>query len=118
MRVSALSLAYFIYDLACCWVDKNMTMDNLAHHLVSIVGIGAGLAYEMCGSEIMATLLITEISSPFLHLREFLKELGYKNTDLNLAADVTPVIHLRFSAVLSRPYECSNLEEASHIAIH
>lgn len=36
-----------------------------------------------------ATMWITEISSPFLHLRECLKELGYKDTDLNLAADVS-----------------------------
>lgn len=36
----------------------------------------------------VAALWITEISSPFLHLRELLKELGYKDTDLNLAADV------------------------------
>jgi hypothetical protein len=37
----------------------------------------------------MAALWITEISSPFLHLRELLKELGYRDTDLNLAADVS-----------------------------
>lgn len=36
----------------------------------------------------VATLWITEISSPFLHMRELLKELGYRDTDLNLAADV------------------------------
>ncbi|MFS7972370.1 putative TLC domain-containing protein [Helianthus anomalus] len=42
MRVLELSLAYFIYDLVCCWFDNNKGIDNLAHHLVSIVGIGAG----------------------------------------------------------------------------
>lgn len=42
-----------------------------------------------CGSEMAATMVITEISSPFLHLREILKELGYRDTDLNFAADVS-----------------------------
>lgn len=42
-----------------------------------------------CGSEMVAALWITEISSPFLHLREILKEIGYRDTDLNLAADVS-----------------------------
>lgn len=37
----------------------------------------------------VAALFITELSSPLLHLRELLKELGYKGTDLNLAADVS-----------------------------
>lgn len=37
----------------------------------------------------VACLWITEISSPFLHLRELLKELGYKATNLNLAVDVS-----------------------------
>jgi len=37
----------------------------------------------------VVALWITEISSPFLHLRELLKELGYKDTDLSLVADVS-----------------------------
>lgn len=39
-----------------------------------------------------AALWITEISSPFLHLRELLKELGYRDTDLNIAADVSNIV--------------------------
>jgi len=48
-----------------------------------------------CGSEMVAALWITEISSPFLHLREILKEIGYRDTDLNLAADVS-TLHTYF----------------------
>lgn len=90
MRTLAISLSYMIYDLVCCHMDKQkpVGVDNSVHHLVSIVGIGAGLAYQRCGSEMVASLWITEISSPFLHLRELLKEVGHKGTDLNLAADV------------------------------
>lgn len=46
------------------------------------------------GSEMVAAIWITEISSPFLHLREILKEIGYRDTDLNLAADVSIFIYL------------------------
>lgn len=37
----------------------------------------------------VAAMWITEISSPFLHMRELLKEIGYRDTDLNLALDVS-----------------------------
>ncbi|TQD96130.1 hypothetical protein C1H46_018273 [Malus baccata] len=46
---------------------------------------------RQCGSEMVAALWITELSSPFLHIRELLKELGYRDTDLNLAADAMAV---------------------------
>lgn len=41
-----------------------------------------------CGTEMVASLFITEISSPLLHLREMLKEFGVRDTDLNLVVDV------------------------------
>ncbi|KAK7383003.1 hypothetical protein VNO78_28668 [Psophocarpus tetragonolobus] len=78
MQVLAVSLSYLIYDLACCHLGERVYLDNTVHHLVSIIGIGA---------EMVATVWITEISSPFLHLRELLKELGYRDTLVNLAAD-------------------------------
>lgn len=46
MRALGVTLAYLIYDLVCCWYDKNLKIDNLVHHLVCIVGIGIGLAHE------------------------------------------------------------------------
>ncbi|XP_027941671.1 transmembrane protein 136-like isoform X2 [Vigna unguiculata] len=97
MQVLAVSLSYLIYDLACCHFGERVSLDNTVHHLVSIVGIGAGLFYQKCAAEMVATMWITEISSPFLHLRELLKELGYRDTPLNLAADdvAGTVSHLR-----------------------
>jgi len=44
---------------------------------------------DQCGSEMVGAVWVTEMSSPFLHLRELLKELGYKDTPLNLSADVS-----------------------------
>lgn len=88
MKALALTLSYMVYDAACCHLNGDVRLDNTVHHLVSIVGIGAGLAYRRCGTEMVASLLITEISSPLLHLREMLKEFGVRDTDLNLLVDV------------------------------
>ncbi|XP_058088436.1 uncharacterized protein LOC131235312 isoform X1 [Magnolia sinica] len=104
METLAVTVAYLIYDLICCFFDNHVSLDNSIHHLVSIVGIGAGLAYEMCGSEMVAALWITEISSPFLHMRELLKELGYRDTDLNLAADIAFAVIFTLARMVGGPY--------------
>src|SRR4051812_48838662 len=114
MRALAVTLSYMIYDGACCHLSGDARLDNALHHLISIVGLAAGLAYQkvflllllllpsaltflffsflfwcifgnngvriavlgvQCGTEQVACLLVTEISSPLLHLREMLKEL-------------------------------------------
>ncbi|XVE56098.1 hypothetical protein DITRI_Ditri03aG0210000 [Diplodiscus trichospermus] len=101
----AVSVAYLIYDLICCLFDERFsTLDNTVHHLVSIVGLGAGLAYQKCGSEQVAALFITEISSPFLHARELLKELGYRDTGFNLAADITFAAIFSLARMVGGPY--------------
>ncbi|MCD7470156.1 hypothetical protein HAX54_009817 [Datura stramonium] len=104
IRALAVTVGYLIYDLVCCLFDKQVKIDNLIHHLVSAVGLGAGLFHEWCGSEMVAALWITEISSPFLHLREILKELGYKDTDLNLAADVLFAVIFSSARMIGGPY--------------
>ncbi|OWM80876.1 TLC domain-containing protein 5-like isoform X1 [Punica granatum] len=100
----AASLSYLIYDLFCCLFDKRVSVDNAVHHLVSIIGIGAGLIYGKCGSELVAALWITEMSSPFLHLRELLKEIGYRDTDLNFAADAAFAAIFSLARMVGGPY--------------
>ncbi|KAJ6730974.1 TRANSMEMBRANE PROTEIN 136 [Salix viminalis] len=63
MQALAVSLSYLIYDLICCQFDKRVSIDNTIHHLVSIVGMAAGLVYRKCGSELIAALCVTEIST-------------------------------------------------------
>lgn len=104
MQTLAISLSYLIYDLICCLFDTRVNLDNTVHHLVSIVGIIAGLAYQKCGWEMVGALWITEISSPFLHLRENLKELGHRDTDLNLAADLAFAVIFSFARMVVGPY--------------
>ncbi|XP_059287465.1 uncharacterized protein LOC132040805 isoform X2 [Lycium ferocissimum] len=105
-KALAVTVAYLIYDFICCLFDKQVKIDNLIHHLVCIVGIGAGFAYKLCGSEMVAALWITEISSPFLHLRELLKEIGYRDTDLNFAADVLFAVIFSIARMIGGPYLC------------
>lgn len=51
-----------IYDLVCCFFERRISLDNSIHHLVSIVGIGAGLAYEK-------VCFLMELQSPFWRRR-------------------------------------------------
>ncbi|XP_073135321.1 uncharacterized protein [Henckelia pumila] len=104
MQTLAVTVGYLLYDLVCCFLDKNVKMDNTVHHLVSIIGLWSGLEYQRCGSEMVAALWITEMSSPFLHLRELLKELGYKDTDLNLAADILFAVIFTLARMVGGPY--------------
>uniref|UniRef100_A0A7N0V2M4 TLC domain-containing protein n=1 Tax=Kalanchoe fedtschenkoi TaxID=63787 RepID=A0A7N0V2M4_KALFE len=106
MQSLAITVGYLIYDLICCLFDKRINIDNAVHHIVSIVGLGAGLFYQRCGTEMVAALWITEISSPLLHLREILKELGYRDTDLNLAADVSFAVVFSIARMVGGPYLC------------
>ncbi|XP_066311710.1 uncharacterized protein [Miscanthus floridulus] len=104
MKALAVTLAYMVYDAACCHLNGDTRLDNTVHHLVSIVGIGAGLAYQRCGTEEVACLFVTEISSPLLHLREMLKEFGVRDTDLNLLVDVLFAVTFSVARMGFGPY--------------
>ncbi|KAL6553889.1 hypothetical protein OROMI_019562 [Orobanche minor] len=84
--------------------DKLKKLSIFSYLVKHIIGLLAGLAYQRCGSELVAALWITEMSSPLLHLRELLKELGYGDTDLNLAADVAFAITFTFARMIGGPY--------------
>ncbi|XP_057975775.1 uncharacterized protein LOC131163084 isoform X2 [Malania oleifera] len=100
----AVSMAYLIYDLVCCAFHKKVELDNLIHHSVGIVGIWAALSYDLRGSGTVVTLCVAEVSTPFLHLREILKELGYRDTDLNLAADILFAVIFSFARMVIGPF--------------
>ncbi|XP_054791792.1 uncharacterized protein LOC129303247 isoform X2 [Prosopis cineraria] len=57
-----------------------------------------------CGSEMVGALWVTEMSSPFLHLREALKELGYRDTAVNLAADILFASIFTVARMVAGPY--------------
>ena len=80
MRVS---LAYFLYDTLCCFFIDFDPM-GLAHHLCTIAGLLVGVRDGRCGTELVACLLLMEVSNPSMHLNQLLKEL--KRGDTRLAA--------------------------------
>ncbi|XP_039069913.1 uncharacterized protein LOC120216626 [Hibiscus syriacus] len=100
----AVTEAYLIYDTICSLFGNQFSFDNTFHHLVCIFGITAGFAFQKCVSEQVAALFITEISSPFLHARELLKEVGYRDTGLNFAADITFCVIFSVARMVGGPY--------------
>lgn len=61
MKTLAVSLAYLIYDLICGLFDKKIKIDNSIHHLVSIVGFTAGLAYKKVPTTVGQLFIISKI---------------------------------------------------------
>ncbi|CAI0436032.1 unnamed protein product [Linum tenue] len=66
--------------------------------------VAADSSPRQCGTEMVAALWVTEISSPFLHLRELLKELGYRDTQFNFAADIAFAAIFSFARMGCGPY--------------
>ncbi|KAL2632303.1 hypothetical protein R1flu_016989 [Riccia fluitans] len=88
MRAITTSLAYFIYDFFCCLLDVPVDYANAVHHIVTIIGLGYGFVLQTSGPELVACLWLMELSNPFMHARELLKELGVKDTPVNMANDL------------------------------
>nr|GLL48834.1 transmembrane protein 136-like isoform X1 [Ipomoea trifida] len=56
------------------------------------------------GSELVGALWISEISGPFEDLRVILKELGYRDTNLNLAVDICFAVIFSFARMIGGTY--------------
>ncbi|KAH9325382.1 hypothetical protein KI387_005560 [Taxus chinensis] len=100
----AVSLSYFIYDSICCLFDSSISLPNCIHHLVSVLGLGGGVMYAKSGSELIGCLWLMEISNPFMHMRELLKELGYKDSSLSIINDVCFALVFTFARLIIGPY--------------
>merc|ERR1711915_113282 len=104
IRALSMSLSYFIYDFSCCLFDSSISVSNCIHHLVSILGLGVGVVYATCGSELTGCLWLMEISNPFMHMRELLKELGYKDSRLSLLNDICFAFIFTLARLMVGPY--------------
>jgi len=104
IRALSVSLSYFIYDFSCCLFDSSISLSNCIHHLVSILGLGGGVAYASCGSELIGCLWLMEISNPFMHMRELLKELGYKDSNLSILNDICFAFIFTLARLIIGPY--------------
>ncbi|GLJ19312.1 hypothetical protein SUGI_0347660 [Cryptomeria japonica] len=104
IRALAVSLSYFMYDSICCLFETPISISNCIHHTVSILGLLGGIYYGVCGSELVGCLWLMEISNPFMHMRELLKELGYKDSDLSLVNDICFALIFSIARLIMGPY--------------
>lgn len=104
MLTMRVSLAYFVYDFFCCLFDSPIDRSNFVHHIVSISSLAYSVFYKKCGTEIVMCLWLSELSNPFMHARELLKELGLKETTLALANDVCFALVFGIARIGLGPY--------------
>ncbi|MCO5554727.1 hypothetical protein L7F22_008261 [Adiantum nelumboides] len=104
MLTMTVSLAYFVYDFFCCLFDTAIDYSNVIHHTVSISSLAYSVFNNKCGTEIVMCLWLSELSNPFMHARELLKELGLKDTTLALANDISFALVFGFARVVLGPY--------------
>lgn len=104
MLTMRVSLAYFVYDFFCCLFDTPIDYSNVVHHTVSISCLAYSVFSNKCGTELVMCLWLSELSNPFMHARELLKELGLKDTTLALANDVCFALVFGFARVVLGPY--------------
>lgn len=107
MRAITVSLAYFIYDFGCCLLDTPVDYTTAVHHLLTILGLAYGFVRGDCGTELLACLWLMELSNPSMHLRELLKEVGVRESPLNLANDLLFVLLFTFARMVVGPYVCA-----------
>lgn len=88
MLAISVSFAYFIYDTICCAVELPFSVEFLMHHLITLMGLAFGYVRQISGTELVACLMLMEVSNPCMHGRELLKELKLKDSSLSLANDV------------------------------
>lgn len=86
--IAAISLGYFVFDFWWCLYMGTEGLDMLLHHVISISGIAFVHFDGYSGPELVATILGTEVSNPFLQIRWFLRETGNYETFLAKVNDI------------------------------
>lgn len=104
MRAITVSLSYFIYDFFCCLLEVPIDYSNAVHHLITISGLAYGYLKATCGPELVACLWLMELSNPFMHARELLKQFGFKDTPLSTKNDLAFVFVFTFARLVVGPY--------------
>ncbi|XP_013392014.1 transmembrane protein 136 isoform X2 [Lingula anatina] len=86
--IAEMSLGYFLYDFMWCIYFKTEGFVMLLHHCLSSIGLGVTVLRGMYGTEMVATLLATEVTNPFLQFRWFLRQTGQYETLLGEVNDI------------------------------
>ena len=82
------TLGYFLFDFLWCIVTGTEGIDMLFHHLTSISGLVLSLFLDRSGAELIATIFGSEVSTPSLQVRGFLRETGKYETRIAKINDV------------------------------
>eukprot|EP00271_Cylindrocystis_brebissonii_P009958 TRINITY_DN2576_c0_g1_i1.p1 TRINITY_DN2576_c0_g1~~TRINITY_DN2576_c0_g1_i1.p1 ORF type:complete len:259 (-),score=31.69 TRINITY_DN2576_c0_g1_i1:435-1211(-) len=69
------SLSYFSYDFVCCLFEVPLDVVMSVHHVFTLMGLAYGIIAGQCGTELVACIWLMELSNPFMHARELLKEI-------------------------------------------
>ena len=89
--IATFTLGYFMFDFLWCFYMGTEGIDMLLHHMVSVCSLVYILFDGNSGPELVATILGTEISNPFLQIRWFMRETGQYQT---LAAKLNDAIFM------------------------
>ncbi|CAI5477755.1 unnamed protein product [Closterium sp. Yama58-4] len=103
VQAMVISLSYFLYDFICCMFDVTFDWANAFHHVFSIAGFAFGLISGRCGEELMACLWLVELSNPFMHAREMLRELDAPKSALTFAVDLAFLISFTIARMVVGP---------------
>ncbi|KAJ7526834.1 hypothetical protein O6H91_16G044700 [Diphasiastrum complanatum] len=104
IRAMSVSLAYFVYDFLCCLILAPGDISTAVHHIVSILSLAYGFFYATSGTELVACLWLMELSNPFMHAREMLKDFGLKDTWVNLCNDACFALIFTCARLVIGPY--------------
>lgn len=77
------TISYLIYDLyMMISVNKNqLTLEMIIHHIVCVLAYVLGIYYNI-GTVFMASFIINEFTTPFLHFRWYLSRMKKRETTL------------------------------------
>lgn len=69
-RTLLFSSTYFVYDFFGCLLEpKRPDIESAVHHIFTLMGLIVGLRNDISGTELVACLMLMEVSNPMLHLR-------------------------------------------------
>lgn len=89
-----------IHVAVALWLCS-VSVEDWKHPLQPLASPAAPL---QCGSELTGCLWLMEISNPFMHMRELLKELGYKDSRLSLLNDICFAFIFTLARLMVGPY--------------
>ena len=75
-----ISMGYFVYDTLCMIFTNTHSTFILIHHALVISGIYCCLVFNIAATDIMAGFFISEVSNPFMHIKEIMKTLNLTTT--------------------------------------